>query len=81
MLKIGQNWGEIVNYPPQCSIKICTPALNPLLSCATDSGFTKLKTMLTVYETTIHLNIKMKKGHAKNEKEKNDSRRVLVWNP
>ena len=39
-----------------------------------------LKLMLTVYETTIHLNIKKKKGHAKNKTEKNDSRRVLVWN-
>ena len=36
--------------------------------------------MLTVYETTIHLNIKKKRGHAKNEKEKNDSRQALVWN-
>ena len=26
-LKIGQNWGKIANYPPQCSTKICTPAL------------------------------------------------------
>ena len=25
MLKIGQNWGKIANYPPQCSTKICTP--------------------------------------------------------
>ena len=22
MLKIGQNWGKIANYPPQCSTKI-----------------------------------------------------------
>ena len=27
MLKLGQNWGKIANYPPQCSTKICTPAL------------------------------------------------------
>ena len=26
MLKIGQNWGKIANYPPQCSTKICTLA-------------------------------------------------------
>ena len=26
MLKIGQNWGKIASYPPQCSTKICTPA-------------------------------------------------------
>ena len=25
MLKIGQNWAKIANYPPQCSTKICTP--------------------------------------------------------
>ena len=25
--KIGQNWGKIANYPPQCSTKICTPAM------------------------------------------------------
>ena len=24
MLKIGQNWGKIANYPPQCSTKIGT---------------------------------------------------------
>ena len=24
MLKIGQNWGKIANYLPQCSTKICT---------------------------------------------------------
>ena len=28
MLKIGQNWGKIANYPPQCSTKICSPAYN-----------------------------------------------------
>ena len=26
MLKTGQNWGKIANYPPQCSTKICTTA-------------------------------------------------------
>ena len=26
MLKIGQNWGKIANYLPQCSTKIGTPA-------------------------------------------------------
>ena len=25
MLKIGQNWDKIANYPPQCSTKIGTP--------------------------------------------------------
>ena len=25
MLKIGQNWGKIANYSPQCSTKIGTP--------------------------------------------------------
>ena len=25
MLKIGQNWVKIANYPHQCSTKICTP--------------------------------------------------------
>ena len=25
MLKIGQNWGKIANYPPQCSTKISPP--------------------------------------------------------
>ena len=25
MLKVGQNWGKIPNYSPQCSTKICTP--------------------------------------------------------
>ena len=24
MLKIGQNWGKVANYPHQCSTKICT---------------------------------------------------------
>ena len=28
MLRIGQNWGKVANYPPQCSTKICTPAFN-----------------------------------------------------
>ena len=27
MLKIGQNWRKIENYPPQCSTKIGTPEL------------------------------------------------------
>ena len=38
MLKIGQNWGKIANYPPQCSTKICTPAYLDLeirLDCKT----------------------------------------------
>ena len=26
MLKIGQNWGKIANYHPQCSTKIGTTA-------------------------------------------------------
>ena len=26
MLKIGQNWGKVANYPRQCSTKIGTPA-------------------------------------------------------
>ena len=30
MLKIGQNWGKIANYPPQCSTEIGTP------DCQTD---------------------------------------------
>ena len=30
MLKIGQNWGKIANYPPQCSTKIGTTALKYL---------------------------------------------------
>ena len=29
MLKIGQNWGKIANYPPQCSTKIGTTVLQP----------------------------------------------------
>ena len=29
MLKIGQNWGKIANYPPQYSTKICTPGYRP----------------------------------------------------
>ena len=38
MLKIGQNWGKIANYPPQCSTKICTPAwvYMPPVSYASD---------------------------------------------
>ena len=27
MLKIGQNWGKIANYPPQCLTKIGTTAI------------------------------------------------------
>ena len=34
MLKIGQNWGKIANYPPQCSTKIGTPAFYSL-TCRT----------------------------------------------
>ena len=30
MLKIGQNWGKITNYPPQCSTKIGT-AVDPAI--------------------------------------------------
>ena len=30
MLKVGQNWGKIADYPPQCSTKICTPACKHL---------------------------------------------------
>ena len=26
MLKTGQNWGKIANYPPRCSTMIGTPA-------------------------------------------------------
>ena len=38
-LKIGQNWGKIANYPPQCSTKICTPGrsstkFNPMQSAS-----------------------------------------------
>ena len=29
MLKIGQNWSKIENYPPQCSTKICTTDWEP----------------------------------------------------
>ena len=29
MLTIGQNWGKIANYPPQCSTKIGTPVSIP----------------------------------------------------
>ena len=37
MLKIGQNWGKIANYPRQCSTKIGTSTkekliVHPLLS-------------------------------------------------
>ena len=28
MLKIGQNWGKIANYPPQCLTKIGTTVLD-----------------------------------------------------
>ena len=28
MLKIGQDWGKIANYLPQCSTKICTHGYN-----------------------------------------------------
>ena len=28
MLKIGQNWGKIANYPPKCSTKIGTTEWN-----------------------------------------------------
>ena len=28
MLKIGQNWGKIASYPPQCSTKIGTTVTN-----------------------------------------------------
>ena len=31
MLKIGQNWGKIANYPPQYSTKIGTTGKMPLL--------------------------------------------------
>ena len=27
MLKIGENWGKIANYPPHCSTKIGTTVL------------------------------------------------------
>ena len=34
MLKIGQNWGKIANYPPQCSTKIgSTGHIEPQLVC------------------------------------------------
>ena len=29
MLKIGQNWGKIADYPPQCSTKIGTTGTVP----------------------------------------------------
>ena len=31
MLKIGQNWSKIANYPPQCSTKIGTPGCSAQL--------------------------------------------------
>ena len=34
MLKIGQNWGKIANYPPQCSTKIGTTVKQPFKSCS-----------------------------------------------
>ena len=33
MLKIGQNWGKIANYPLQCSTKICTTAHGCVVIC------------------------------------------------
>ena len=30
MLKIGQNWGKIANYPSQCLTKIGTTGYTPL---------------------------------------------------
>ena len=33
MLKIGQNWDKIANYPPQCSTKIATPGKRWLEIC------------------------------------------------
>ena len=38
MLKIGQNWGKIANYPPpQCSTKIGTTDFNALFGTDTDT--------------------------------------------
>ena len=34
MLKLGQNWGKIANYPPQCSTKIDTTDLSHSLLVA-----------------------------------------------
>ena len=34
MLKIGQNWGKITNYPPQCSTKIGTTGISPVVLLA-----------------------------------------------
>ena len=41
MLKIGQNWDKIANYPPQCSTKICTPdskSRKQLIDCSVAQG-------------------------------------------
>ena len=37
MLKIGQNWGNITNYPPQRSTKIGTPAGKALVEIYCDA--------------------------------------------
>ena len=31
MLKLGQNWGKIANYPPQFSTKIGSPECNHII--------------------------------------------------
>ena len=41
MSKIGQNWGKIPNYPPQCSTKICTTACNGIAQVRLSLGLLK----------------------------------------
>ena len=59
MLKIGQNWGKIANYLPQCSTKIDTTVRKAALSIhknlKTISINTNVVYMLELsFQTTVH---------------------------
>ena len=59
MLKIGQSWGKIANYPPQCSTKICTPAIAVTLNTLIDFAFSPSSTFVSdlIYYLLYHLTI------------------------
>ena len=53
MFKIGQNWGKIANYPPQCSAKIGTPVRMPLVKTVTASPHAKFYSLSTVFNGIV----------------------------
>ena len=62
MLKIGQNWGKIAKYPPQCPTKIGTPDGSGLASDLSSSydcrSGTGIPTMISKFANSANGGLK-----------------------